>query len=396
MIAGPATSQRSTGRRQFRTFDAPRGLHSYAASKLAGRAQLGPVGTFKHASIVEDGGDDYVPQARHLASKPVLAAAPNALTTVDGCTSSSQLGRGTGRADHGPGAGPRGPSPSERSWETRTRYCPSASSLVPRPPLGAATFRDIEQKLGAGAAAHPGRARQSREAVRTARHRAMDGAREHQGPEKELADLEQAAGNNIAGLALRDSLALMLGWSDRMTHTTGISTRSSEIPVAAESKTDEYSTGQSPHELFHALQLGGTSYSLLLTFLLPTLVHQLMDELHAAQARQRRSWKDITRLAAVAGDDKCLCDRPTSTRTATSNGSSCPPSPPPHRNLSANSPMSAAALLARDEAALEQLQTRAQPVAALARVGLDSTIRKRSAPNTADQSELHGRPPKDS
>jgi Family of unknown function (DUF5677) len=126
----------------------------------------------------------------------------------------------------------------------------------------------------------------------------------------ELADLEQAAGST-AGVFLRDAFTLMLGWADRMTHTTFISTRSSGF--AAESRTGEYSAGPSSNELFHALQLGGSSYAVLLSFFLPTFAPQLTDDLQAVDARYWRAWKDITLLAAVRGDDKCLCDRPSGT-----------------------------------------------------------------------------------
>lgn len=128
---------------------------------------------------------------------------------------------------------------------------------------------------------------------------------------QELIKVETASGTPAATVAtLQSVFDLMLGWADRMTHTTGISTMS-DVQQAIDDLEGGYATsGPSLAELQQAIMLAQTAYSLILDAVLPRVAPQLVDDLAAASSRAWRSHPDIERLTALKPTDRCICDRP--------------------------------------------------------------------------------------
>jgi len=122
--------------------------------------------------------------------------------------------------------------------------------------------------------------------------------------------IDDAGVMNSAGLWFSFAFTLMLGWADRMTHTTGIATWNSMLPVPDGAVVGEFSNGPSKHDLTQALMLGADAYTVVLDALLPLLNPSLVPDLEAAGARRWRSLKEIDRLTSMKPDDPCICDRP--------------------------------------------------------------------------------------
>lgn len=128
--------------------------------------------------------------------------------------------------------------------------------------------------------------------------------------EKDVLALETEDGVlTPAGRAIDESFTLMLGWADRMVHTTGIST-SSAVSVAPLSSVADLIMRPSHDHVPQAVMLTSTSYLLLLRLLMPHLDPSRRSDLDAIAARMWRSSHDVEQLLSIDDGDLCPCDHP--------------------------------------------------------------------------------------
>ena len=112
------------------------------------------------------------------------------------------------------------------------------------------------------------------------------------------------------GRLIDEGFRLMLGWADRMVHTTGISTTSSVSNSGGNPAIGDIVMGPSRDHVQQSLMLLGTSYAAILDLLLPRIAPDLVEVLHAVSARMWRSYRPVEQLTALSGDDLCPCDHP--------------------------------------------------------------------------------------
>ena len=133
--------------------------------------------------------------------------------------------------------------------------------------------------------------------------------------------LEDLVDDNAAELTdqyeidrFKATFSVLIGWANRMTHSTGLSTRShrSENPNDPDSSDETLVviTGPSRHQVFDALQTTVTSYLLALYPVIEGSASTLMESLNEAAGLVWRAWKPPHVLQGLADDDPCPCDAP--------------------------------------------------------------------------------------
>lgn len=112
---------------------------------------------------------------------------------------------------------------------------------------------------------------------------------------------------------LRAHFAVVASWADRMTHPSGISTRShrAEYPDHPESREGGLViiTGPSRHQVFDALWAAYAAYLPLLDEIVGRWAPEMETKLERAAGLLWRAWKNPAELEGLADDDPCPCDR---------------------------------------------------------------------------------------
>lgn len=131
---------------------------------------------------------------------------------------------------------------------------------------------------------------------------------------QELIAGETSSGTAAATVgALRSMFDLMLGWADRMTHTTGISTASGVQDAPDDLGAGQATTGPSLDEIQQAIMLTQMAFAMILDAVLPHMGPEMADRLTAATSRAWRSHPDIERLTTIGPTERCICDQPNGT-----------------------------------------------------------------------------------
>ncbi|MHB1572169.1 MAG: DUF5677 domain-containing protein [Solirubrobacteraceae bacterium] len=133
--------------------------------------------------------------------------------------------------------------------------------------------------------------------------------------------LEELVKENIAEIAdpfvkrqYDATFNVVVGWANRMTHSTGLSTRAqrSENPFDPD-HTDAVAvliTGPSRSQSFDALHSGSTHY-LMVMYALPDSIRSGLDaRLRDAAGLSWRAWKHPSELVGLGDADPCPCDEP--------------------------------------------------------------------------------------
>ena len=112
------------------------------------------------------------------------------------------------------------------------------------------------------------------------------------------------------GRLIDEGFRLMLGWADRMVHTTGISTTTSVSSPRDDTDVGDIVMGPSRDHVQQSLMLLGASFAAILDLVLPRIAPDLVEVLHAVSARMWRSYRPVEQLSALSGDEPCPCDHP--------------------------------------------------------------------------------------
>jgi hypothetical protein len=131
---------------------------------------------------------------------------------------------------------------------------------------------------------------------------------------KDLLELETIDGAlTQVGRVIDEGFRLMLGWADRMVHTTGISTTASLSTSTVNPDVGDLTFGPSRDNVEQALLLATTSYLTVLQVYFTHVAPDLLDALAETSCRMWRSHHDVIQLRTLKPDDPCPCDRPAGT-----------------------------------------------------------------------------------